>query len=125
MRKSIIAAALFAVALSAGAASAQSMPAGVKVANQALNGPSGKALYTYDEDTMKGMSHCNAQCARDWPPLAAKAGDMPMGDWTIITRDDHKLQWAYKGKPLYYYAKDKSGDKAQGAQVKDWKVAHP
>ena len=33
------------------------------------------------------------------------------GDWSVITRDDGSKQWAYKGKPLYSWAKDqKPGD---------------
>ncbi len=48
--------------------------------------------------------------------LAARTGrptaPRPSGDWTIITRDDGLKQWAYKGKPLYAFAKDtKAGDK--------------
>jgi predicted lipoprotein with Yx(FWY)xxD motif len=34
--------------------------------------------------------------------LDAKA----MGDWTVVTRDDGKMTWAYKGKPLYTWKKD-------------------
>jgi predicted lipoprotein with Yx(FWY)xxD motif len=36
----------------------------------------------------------------------------PYGEYTIISRDDGKKQYAYKGKPLYYWVKDqKPGDK--------------
>jgi len=31
----------------------------------------------------------------------ATATSKPMGDYTIIARDDGSKQWAYKGRPLY------------------------
>ena len=41
----------------------------------------------------------------------AADSDQPMGDYMVVTRDDGKKQWAMKGKPLYYWAKDtKAGD---------------
>ena len=76
MRKTIFAAAI-AVALYAGDAGAQSAPAGVKTVNGALTDSSGKPLYTYDMDTMVGMSHCVGRCATYWPPLTAPAVVMP------------------------------------------------
>jgi len=33
--------------------------------------------------------------------------DKPVGDLTIITRDDGMMQWADDGKPLYTFVKDK------------------
>ena len=49
----------------------------------------------------------------------------PSGDWTIVTRDDGQKQWAYKGKPLYGFAKDtKAGDKTgDGFLNGAWHVA--
>ena len=54
-------------------------------------------LYTSDRDTF-GKSTGNGQCVMNWPPLAASADAKPMGDWTVVTRDDGSTQWAYKGK---------------------------
>ena len=61
--------------------------------------------------------------------LAARHGRrrrQASGDLTIITRDDGGKQWAYKGKPVYLYAKDaKAGDKT-GDNFKDvWHAAKP
>lgn len=83
-------------------------------------------LYTFDKD-MKGMSMCNDKCAQNWPPLAAAAKAKPMGDWTIVDRQDGTKQWAYKGKPLYTFAKDmKAGDAmGNGAGNGVWHVAMP
>jgi predicted lipoprotein with Yx(FWY)xxD motif len=41
----------------------------------------------------------------------AGSGAAASSDWSIVTRDDGG-KWAYKGKPLYTWAKDaKPGDK--------------
>jgi predicted lipoprotein with Yx(FWY)xxD motif len=48
------------------------------------------------------------------------------GDYTVITRDDGKKQWALKGKPLYYWAKDtKPGDKTGDNVGTVWHVVKP
>ncbi len=48
------------------------------------------------------------------------------GDWTIVTRDDGGKQWAYKGKPVYLWAKDqKPGDKTGDGFNSVWHVAKP
>jgi predicted lipoprotein with Yx(FWY)xxD motif len=124
MRKMIFAAAL-ALTLAGGAlsAQAQSMPSGVKMANGAMADPSGKALYTFDNDTMKGMSHCTGRCEAAWPPLKADDAAKPMGDWSIISRDDGSKQWAYKDKPLYTFAKDEAGKPGTGEGAGPWKLA--
>jgi predicted lipoprotein with Yx(FWY)xxD motif len=70
----------------------------------------GMTLYTFDKDTA-GKSVCNGQCATNWPPALAADGAKASGDWTIVVRDDGLKQWAYKGKPVYTFAKDtKAGD---------------
>ena len=61
-----------------------------------------------------GKSVCNGPCATNWPPLAAGAGAAGSGDWTVVTRDDGARQWAYKGKPLYTFARDTAGQAASG-----------
>ena len=100
-------------------------PAGVHAANGSLVDATGLPLYTFDWDTMKGMSHCIGQCARDWPPLVAPAGAQPMGDWTIIIRDDGSRQWAYRDKPIYTYANDTAGQAGTGeAAGSNWKLLH-
>ena len=58
-------------------------------------------------------------------PLVVADGAKASGDWTIVTRDDGQKQWAYKGKPLYGFAKDtKAGDKTgDGFLNGAWHVA--
>ena len=90
-------------------------------ADGVLVGPNGMTLYTFDKDTTPGKSVCNAQCATNWPPLMAADSDKDAGDYTVITRDDGKKQWAMKGKPLYYWAKDtKAGDKTGDGVGGSW-----
>ena len=92
-----------------------------------LTGSNGMTLYTFDRDAVgSGKSVCNGPCATNWPPLMAKAGDMTSGDYSIITRDDGSKQWAYKGKPLYYWIKDqKPGDKTGDGVNNVWRIAKP
>ncbi|MBC3411139.1 hypothetical protein HU720_07465 [Pseudomonas sp. SWRI51] len=85
----------------------------------------GMALYTFDKDT-GGKSMCNDACASNWPPLKASAGDKAEGKWTQIKRDDGSMQWAYNGKPLYTFVKDKKAGDMTGDGMKDvWHVAKP
>lgn len=97
------------------------------VADGVLDGPSGMTLYTFDRDTAgSGKSVCNGPCATNWPPLIATPTSQPLGDYTLITRDDGSRQWAIKGKPLYYWIKDsKPGDKTGDGVQNVWRVAKP
>ena len=88
----------------------------------------GMTLYTFDKDAAgSGKSACNGPCAQNWPPLAAPANAVASGDWTLVTRDDGSRQWAFKGKPLYYWTRDaKPGDKTgDGFANNAWHVAKP
>jgi predicted lipoprotein with Yx(FWY)xxD motif len=97
----------------------------VKREGGALVDAGGMTLYTFDRDTY-WSSACNAQCAVNWPPLVAAAGAKPVGEYTIIARDDGRRQWAYKGKPLYVSGKDrKPGDQTGEAFDNVWRVARP
>jgi len=99
------------VAFGAATALAQSMPAGVSVSSGVLTDSKGMTLYTWDNDKTPGQSSCMGNCLKNWPALMAPADAKPMGDWTVVTRDDGSKQWAYKGKPLYTWVKDaKPGD---------------
>jgi len=90
-----------------------------------LVGASGMTLYTFDKDGA-GKSACNGPCAENWPPLKAGATDKGTGDYAVITRDDGSKQWAYKGKPLYYWVKDAKPGDTSGDGVKDvWHTAKP
>lgn len=108
------------LALAACASAPAKMEGGV------LTGATGMTLYTFDRDTASsGKSVCNGPCAVNWPPLMVRDGADNRGDYSVITRDDGKKQWAFKGKPLYFWVKDqKPGDKTgDGFLNGAWHVA--
>jgi predicted lipoprotein with Yx(FWY)xxD motif len=111
----------------AGCASTMGGGAPTAVADGVLTGTNGMTLYTFDRDAAgSGKSVCNGPCATNWPPLMAPAGMQPSGDYSIVTRDDGGKQVAYKGKPLYYWAKDaKPGDKTGDGFNNVWRLAKP
>lgn len=141
MRSLMIRTAFAAVAFSAVAAQTAQAAGPAKTAAPAMTAETAKGpalvdaksmtLYTFDKDMggkdMGGKSVCNGPCAANWPPLTAAAGAMASGDWTTVTRDDGTLQWAYKGKPLYAFAKDtKPGDiTGDGFLNGAWHIAKP
>lgn len=116
-----------ALGLLAGCASSEtkSVAAPVRAESGMIVGDSGMTLYTFDKDAASsGKSMCNGQCAINWPPLFASDSDRSAGDWSIVTRDDGRKQWAYKGKPLYFWIKDqKPGDKTGDGVNNAWRVA--
>lgn len=97
----------------------------VKYSNGVMTGPDGRTLYTFDKDVaFSGKSACNGPCATSWPPFTAAGNEPAGGDWSVITRDDGTRQWAWSGKPLYYYAKDqKAGDVTGDNFNNAWRVA--
>ena len=116
-----IVAGLLAAGALALAGAAWAAPPGVVSKDGAWVAPDGKPLYTFAKDTMPGMSMCSGKCATAWPPLAAAADAKDDGDWTVVSRDDSK-QWAYKGKPLYTFARDTAGEPATGVSAA-WPLA--
>jgi len=92
---------------------------------EVLTDAKGMTLYVYDKDKA-GISKCYGECAEDWPPFTAAAGAAASGPYTLVTRKDGSHQWAFDGKPLYYWQDDTakgqvSGDGVQGV----WHVVHP
>jgi len=109
------------------AACAAMAPAPASVADGVLVGPNQMTLYTFDRDTAgAGKSMCMGPCIGLWPALKAADDAKASGDWTIISRDDGAKQWAYKGKPLYFWSKDsKPGDRTGDGFNKVWHLATP
>jgi len=78
-----------------------------------LTAKNGMTLYVFDKDK-GGVSSCYGFCADFWPPYLAKKGEKAMKAWSMVKRKDGKLQWAFGGKPLYFYAIDKKKGDAKG-----------
>lgn len=71
-----------------------------------LGDAEGHTLFISESDTTPGKSHCVGACAETFPPVLAVADAVDMGDWTLVARDNGRRQWAYKGKPLYRFARE-------------------
>lgn len=122
---SLFAAGLLALTLGACAGSYGGSSTPARMEGSMLVGSNGMTLYTFDKDAAgSGKSICNGACAGNWPPLMAADRDSATGDWSIVMRDDGKRQWAYRGKPLYFWAKDqKPGDTTGDGFNQVWHVA--
>lgn len=84
----------------------------------------GMTLYIFDTDPGDGTSVCNNTCATKWPPLYADFFSIPPGtDFSIIQRANGTSQWAYKGKPLYFWYQDVQPGDALGVAVANWSLA--
>lgn len=84
--------------------------AGPALAQAVLTDDAQMTLYTFDKD-MDGKSACYDDCAKNWPPYLGQAGEAKDADWTLTGRTDGAMQWAYEGKPVYFYHEDmKAGD---------------
>lgn len=105
--------------LCSGGAAAQSL----KKTDGVLADASGMTVYTFDKDKAgSGKSACNDGCAKMWPPVPV-TGDSVASPYSVVTRDDGAKQLAYKGKPLYLYAKDAKAGERKGDKVMDvWHV---
>ncbi len=126
MKKLIVPVVAFAAVTLAGAAFADPAMVDNSAKAKVLTDAKGMTLYTFAKDS-KGKSACNGKCAKNWPPLMAVAGDKAGKGYSQIKRDDGKMQWAYKGKPLYTWVKDtKPGDTTgDGFLNGAWHVATP
>lgn len=100
-------------------------PAGITFQGTRYADGAGLTLYTSDKDTETGKSNCNADCAKTWKAVIAPANAKPSGSWSLASRPDGAVQWAFKGKPVYTSASDeKVGDvKGNGAESGAWHVA--
>ncbi len=82
----------------------------------------GFTLYVSERDREPGKSACYGPCTVEWIPVRASADAKPFGDWILVPRDDGPLQWAYKGRPLYRYAREAKPRWAEG-QGDQWRYA--
>lgn len=88
----------------------------------------GFSLYFFANDT-SGVSNCNGNCLVNWPPLLANANDVAAAPYSIIQRSmgtaGTALQWAYHGKPLYFFKNDTAAGQTLGKAISNWTLARP
>lgn len=89
---------------------------------QFLQTPERLPLYTHDKDG-KNKSNCEGACTDLWRPFLAADIAAPAENWSVVTLKSGAKQWAFKGKPLYTYAKDVAEEDAVGDAVAGWQRA--
>jgi predicted lipoprotein with Yx(FWY)xxD motif len=90
---------------------------------QVLVNAKGMAIYAFDGNVKKEDPACSGSpCVSHWAPLAAPELASPMGDFTVVIRNDETRQWAYKGKPLFTFDGDYETGYAAGMDL-DKKLA--
>jgi predicted lipoprotein with Yx(FWY)xxD motif len=126
MKKFLVPAVTVVALAFAGAAFAAPAMTGNSAKGKVLTDAKGMTLYTFAKDS-GGKSACNGKCAVNWPPLMAAAGEKGGDGYSMIKRDDGKMQWAYKGNPLYTWVKDKKPGDITGDGVLNgaWQLAKP
>jgi predicted lipoprotein with Yx(FWY)xxD motif len=73
--------------------------------NGLITARDGRTLYTFDKDSA-GKSACSGACSAAWPAFTVANPKLAGGDFSIVVRDDGSAQWAFQGKPLYFFAGD-------------------
>ena len=87
----------------------------------------GMTLYTHSRDH-PSTSTCVGSCAEEWPPLRAESRhrQFPPEGFSVITRPDGNLQWAYRNRPLYRFSRDEEPGEITGHGYNDqWWIAQP
>jgi len=88
----------------------------------------GMSLYVFDNDLASGKSTCYTTCATKWPAYSSGATaetNLP-ANITIMTRTDGSKQFAWKGRPLYYYYADKNPGDTLGDGISGiWHLVKP
>ncbi len=88
-------------------------PPGVTIEGPRFADGAGMTLYTSDKD-VDGKSNCDAECAKMWKAVAVPAKIKGGGNWTVAKGFNGEAQWAFRGKPVYTFANDKSVGEAKG-----------
>lgn len=91
-----------------------------------LTDASGRTLYTFDKD-LPSKSNCQGGCLQNWPAFTAEpaAGAKLPSQATRFDRDGAQ-QWAWDGKPLYYFAGDtKPGERNGEGRGGVWHTVQP
>lgn len=90
---------------------------------------SGLTLYTFSNDE-PGKSNCFNQCAVVWPALLAGPNDVAKAPFSLVERAMNTegataMQWAYRGKPLYYFFNDTQPGDTNGLANEAFSLVRP
>jgi predicted lipoprotein with Yx(FWY)xxD motif len=109
-----------AVLLTACAGDSATVPAKVTLTG-AYATMQGQELFTFDGDAK------DVPAGGQWVPLYGKADDRGDHDFTIVDRADGTLQWAFRGKPVYYFnGEDSARGRDASYRSGDWhRVSYP
>ena len=88
--------------------------------------PAGRTLYVFDKDEAF-ESHCAGGCLQAWPPYT---NDIQPGSSVPVAakrfEQDQRQQWAWQGKPLYYFSGDtKAGEHNGDGSGGVWHLVRP
>lgn len=97
------------------------VPAGIEMESLAV--ANGYGFVTADAKMPIYMLKSPPKNAAQWTPVYAPGAALPLGDFTISTREDGKRQWMYKSTPLYTFKGDYATSDLNG--VSDDKNAQP
>lgn len=105
------------VALALSAAPAQAAGTRITLASSEFGpmlwGPKKQAIYVFQRDGFK-RSRCTGECAKAWPPVYTSgkpvAGKGTRQSLLGTIRRGSRQQVTYRGRPLYYYAHEGSGE---------------
>ncbi len=83
----------------------------------------GFSLYIFDNDSIDTVNCISDACTTNWPPLMADGGAKPNGMLTLVERGEEQ-QWAYNGKPLYFFTNDTAAGDSNGDGIGNvWHLA--
>ncbi len=77
----------------------------------------GMTIYAFNGDANKDKAGCKTPCVSPWKPVVSPQLSLPVGDFTVVVRNDGINQWAYKGAALYTYEGDRAAHYANGIGV--------
>lgn len=91
-----------------------------------LTDPAGRTLYTFDKD-QPNQSQCAGGCLQAWPAYVGGAdGQSPALQGLSRFEQNGTQQWAWNGRPLYYFAGDaKPGDRNGDGKGGVWHIVKP
>jgi predicted lipoprotein with Yx(FWY)xxD motif len=99
------------------------VPPGLKVRTSTMGRMlvtnTGFAVYAFSKDTAT-KSACDAECARDWPPVLAPQLAKAGGEWSILERASGERQWMFRNQPLYSHTNDTRPGSQEGGDVPGW-----